>query len=107
MIFMRSGVLTTKGQIAIPKALGDKYKMKPGTKIFFEETIGGIILKQVNAAFIKSAKGMLPKIKDERPMTEWWPGYKAEERAIEDGKLNLVSEPTAPYKKAAKIKRNK
>jgi AbrB family looped-hinge helix DNA binding protein len=104
---MQSGVLTTKGQLVIPKALRDKYKLKPGTKIFFEETIGGIILKPVDAAFIKSAKGMIQKIKDERPMAEWWPEYKAEERAIEDRKLNLLSEPRALYKKAAKIKRNK
>ena len=40
-------------------------------------------------------------------MTEWWPGYKAEESFIEERKLNLVSEPEASYKRAVKIKRKK
>ena len=44
---MQSGVLTTKGQIVIPKAIRDKYKLKPGTRVFFEETAAGIMLKQV------------------------------------------------------------
>ena len=60
---------------------------------------------KVDAAFIRSAKGMIPKKKGEKPMTEWWPEYKAEERAIEERKLNLISEPKAGYNKAVKIKR--
>ena len=104
---MQSSVLTTKGQIVIPKGLRDKYKLNPGTKVFFEETAEGIILKQMDAAFIRSAKGMIPKKKGEKPMAEWWPGYKAEERTIEERKLNLISEPEAAYKRAVKIKRKK
>jgi AbrB family looped-hinge helix DNA binding protein len=104
---MQSGVLTTKGQIVIPKELRDKYKLNPGTRVFFEETAAGIILKQVDADFIKSAKGMVPKKKGEKPMDEWWPKYKAGERAIEQKKLNLVSEPDVSYKRAIKIKRKK
>ena len=104
---MRSGVLTTKGQIVIPKELRDKYKLNPGTIVFFEETASGIILKQVDAAFIRNAKGMIPKKKGEKPMTEWWPEYKAEERAFEKRKLNLISDPGTSYKRAVKIKRKK
>ena len=104
---MQSGVLTTKGQIVIPKELRDKYKLKPGTKVIFEETAEGIILKQVDAAFIRSAKGIIPKKKGEMPMSEWWPKYKVEERAIEEKKLNFISEPDAAYKRAVKIKRKK
>jgi AbrB family looped-hinge helix DNA binding protein len=104
---MQSGVLTTKGQIVIPKQLRDKYKLKPGTRIFFEETDAGIILKQVDAGFIRSAKGMIHKKTGEKPMSEWWPDYKAGESAIEEKKLNLVSEPDAAYKRAVKIKRKK
>lgn len=70
---MQSNILTTKGQIVIPKVLRDKYKLNPGTKVFFEETAAGIILKQVDAAFIKSAKEMIPKKKGEKPMAAWWP----------------------------------
>lgn len=104
---MQSSVLTTKGQIVIPKVLRDKYKLNPGTKVIFEETAEGIILKQVDPAFISSAKGMIPKKKGDRPMAEWWPQYKAQERAIEERKLNLISEPEAAYKRAVKIKRKK
>ena len=104
---MQSGVLTTKGQIVIPKAIRDKYKLKPGTRVFFEDTAAGIMLKQVDAAFIKNAIGIIPVKKGDKPMSQWWPAYKAEERALEEKKLNLLSEPRAAYKKAVKIKRNK
>ncbi|HUS02221.1 MAG TPA: AbrB/MazE/SpoVT family DNA-binding domain-containing protein [Chitinophagaceae bacterium] len=104
---MQSSVLTTKGQIVIPKALRDKYHLSPGTKVFFEETAAGIILKQVDAAFIKNAKGIIPKKKSDKPMAEWWPQYKAGERALEEKKFNLASEPVVAYKKAVKIKRKK
>ena len=104
---MESSVITTKGQIVIPKAIRDKYQLKPGTKIFFEETSAGIILTQVDANFIKTARGMAPKKKEEKPMKEWWPHYKTEENALEERRLNLLSEPESLYKKAVKIKRKK
>jgi AbrB family looped-hinge helix DNA binding protein len=104
---MESSVLTTKGQIVIPKSLRDKYKLNPGTKVFFEETAEGIILKHIDAAFIKKAKGIIPAKKGEKPMAEWWPAYKAEDRKIEDRKLNLLEEPPAEYKRTLKIKRKK
>ena len=91
----------------IPKGLRDKYKLSPGTKVFFEETSEGIILKQVDASFIRNAKGMIPKKKGEKPMEEWWPEYKAAERSLEERNLNVISEPTAAYKRAVKIKRKK
>jgi AbrB family looped-hinge helix DNA binding protein len=104
---MQSGVLTTKGQIVIPKELRDKYKLSPGTRVLFEETAEGIILKQADAGFIKNARGMIPTKKGDKPMSEWWPKYKAEERALEAQKLNLLSEPYSTYKRAVKIKRKK
>lgn len=103
---MQSSVLTTKGQIVIPKGLRDKYKLSPGTKVFFEETAEGIILKHVDAGFIRNAKGMIPRKKGDEPMAKWWPRHKAEERAIEEKKLNLAGEPEGAYK-AVKIKRKK
>ena len=89
----------------IPKGLRDKYKLSPGTKVFFEETTAGIILKQVDAAFIQNAKGVIPAKKEQKPMPEWWPALKAAERMIEEGRLNILSEPEAAYRKAVKIKR--
>ena len=102
---MHSSVLTTKGQIIIPKGLRDKYKLNPGTKVFFEETTAGIILKHVDTAFIKNAKGMIPKKKGEKPVAGWWPEYKEDENKIEEIKLNLSNDPEHAYKKAVKIKR--
>ena len=104
---MQSSILTTKGQIVIPKGLRDKYKLNPGTIVFFEETGEGIILKLVDAGFIRSAKGMIPKKKGEKPMAEWWQQCKGEEREMEEKKLQLISEPCQAYRRAVKIKRNK
>jgi AbrB family looped-hinge helix DNA binding protein len=72
---MKSGVLTSKGQIVIPKAIRDKYKLKPGTKLIFKETEAGLVLQPVDAAFIKSLRG-IAKSNDPRPMKEWWAEYK-------------------------------
>lgn len=104
---MESSVITTKGQIVIPKGIREKYKLEPGTKIFFEETPNGITLKQVDADFIKNAKGIAPKKKGEKTMDEWWPEYKAKEISLEEKKLNVLSEPGTFYKRATKIKRKK
>ena len=104
---MESSVITTKGQIVIPKSIREKYKLEAGTKIFFEETPNGINLKQVDANFINSAKGMAPKKKGEKNMEEWWPEYKMKEINLEERRLNLVSEPQTFYKRATKIKRKK
>src|ERR1044071_650498 len=104
---MESSVITTKGQIVIPKAIREKYKLKPGTKVFFEDTDAGVILKHIDAAFIKSLRGMIPKKKGEKRMKDWWKEYKAEERFIEERKLSVVSGPGPTYKKAVKIKRKK
>ncbi len=104
---MESSVITTKGQIVIPKGIREKYKLEPGTKIFFEETPNGITLKQVDAGFIKSAKGIAPRKKGEKTMDKWWPEYKAKEITLEERKLSLLSEPETFYKRATKIKRKK
>jgi AbrB family looped-hinge helix DNA binding protein len=104
---MQSSVLTTKGQIVIPKGLRDKYKLSPGTKVFFEETEAGIILKQIDADFIKKAKGIIPKKKGEKPMAEWWAVNKEKENDLEERKMHLLNEPTEIYKRAVKIKRKK
>jgi len=67
---MESSVITTKGQIVIPKSIREKYKLNPGTKIYFEETPNGINLKQIDANFINSTKGMASKKKGEKTMEE-------------------------------------
>ena len=102
---MESGVITSKGQIVIPKKLRDKYNLKAGTKIFFEETGNGINLRQIDPDFIRNSRGIIPKRKGEKPMDEWWPEFKSEEMKLEEKKLNILSEPSGLYKKGQKIKR--
>ena len=102
---MESRIITAKGQIVIPKLLRDKYQLKPGTKVYFEENIYGINLRQINPDFIRKAKGIISKTKDKKRIEEWWPEYKAVEITLEERKLNLRSEPAIFYKRATKIKR--
>jgi AbrB family looped-hinge helix DNA binding protein len=103
---MGSSVLTTKGQIVIPKAIREKYKLKPGTKLIFKETDSGLMLQPVDASFIKSLKG-IAKSNDPRPMKIWWAEYKKEERELEDRKLNL-HKPSVKYQaKTKSIKKKK
>ena len=102
---MEIGVITSKGQIVIPKKLRDKYNLKAGTKIFFEESGNGISLRQIDPNFISNSRGIIPKQKGEKPMKEWWPEFKSEEMKLEEKKLNVLNEPSGLYKKGQKIKR--
>lgn len=104
---MESSIITTKGQIVIPKGIREKYKLTPGTKVFFEETPKGINLKQVDANFIKNARGIAPKRKGEKTIEEWRPVYKAKEITLEERNLNVLNDPETFYKRAIKIKRKK
>jgi AbrB family looped-hinge helix DNA binding protein len=104
---MESSVMTTKGQIVIPKAIRQKYNMLPGVKIVFEETSMGLVLKPVDIDFIKKSRGIVPKKKGDKPLKVWWKEYKDEEIALEERKINMLSEPQIPYKKIVKIKRTK
>ncbi len=104
---MESSVITTKGQIVIPKIIREKYKLKPGTKVYFEETETGIFLKHINSDFITKAKGIIAKKKGEEPMSQWWREYKNEENELEERKLSMLNDPEVLYKRGEKIKRKK
>lgn len=39
-------------------------------------------------AAIRRARGTIRRKPGEKPFAEWWAGYKAEERALEDRKLS-------------------
>jgi AbrB family looped-hinge helix DNA binding protein len=84
---MKSSVITTKGQIVIPKNIREKYKLKPGTKVYFEETETGVLLKHVSADFISKSRGIIPKTKNEKPISQWWQDYKNTENDLEERKL--------------------
>ena len=39
---------------------------------------------------IKNARGMFKRAPGEKPMSEWWPEYKNEEKALEDAKFKRM-----------------
>ena len=104
---MESSVITTKGQIVIPKVLRDKYNMKPGVKVYFQDTGNGLVMKTIDKEFITRAKGVIKKQKNDKPMSVWWKEYKNEESALEEGRGHIIAEPELKYKKTIKPKRNK
>ncbi len=47
---MQTTLLSSKGQVIIPKALRDAHRWHPGTRLQVVETADGILLKPVQAA---------------------------------------------------------
>lgn len=83
---METSVLTSKGQLLIPKRLRNKYGIKSGVKVLFEETEGGVVIRPINEQYFKSFRGMLSstgKLKQEMK------AFKAEEKKLEEKKLSL------------------
>lgn len=39
---------------------------------------------------IKNARGMFKRAPGEKPMSEWWPEYKKEEKALEDARFERL-----------------
>ena len=85
---METSVLTTKGQLLIPKRIRNKYGIKSGVKVIFEETDKGVMIRPMNEQYFKSFKGVLKSdgnLKDEiRKMKE-------DEKSLEDKKLLLLA----------------
>ena len=88
---METSVLTTKGQLLIPKRIRNKYGIKSGVKVIFEETDKGVMIRPMNEQYFKSFKGVLRSdgnLKDEiRKMKE-------DEKSLEDKKLLLLAKGT-------------
>lgn len=83
---METSVLTSKGQLLIPRRLRKKYGIEAGVKVIFEETESGVMIRPVNEQYFKTFRGMLSstgKLKEEMK------AMKAEEKKLEDKKLNL------------------
>ena len=83
---METSVLTTKGQLLIPKRLRNKYGITSGVKIAFEETETGVVIRPMNAQYFKAFKGIL---KTTGTLKEDMKTFKAEEKKLEDRKLLL------------------
>ena len=81
---METSVLTSKGQLLIPKRLREKYGIKPGIKIIFEEGKNGLIVKPMDKNYFQQFLG---KYKKSMPTKDEWLEYKKEERRLEDNKL--------------------
>lgn len=54
--------ITSKGQLTVPLEIRKKYRMKPGTKVLFEEKDGEVLLKTLPD--ITDSAGSLSKFAD-------------------------------------------
>jgi AbrB family looped-hinge helix DNA binding protein len=78
---METSILTSKGQLLIPKRLRIKYGIKSGVKVAFIETPDGIVLKAMDENFFNQFVGML---KDEAPSLAEYKAWKGEEKTKEE-----------------------
>lgn len=78
---METSILTSKGQLLIPKRLRDKYGIEPGTKVVFEETESGVLVKPVNEQHFKQYIGIL---KSGGNLKKEMKQHKEEEKSLED-----------------------
>ncbi len=83
---METSILTSKGQLLIPKRLRIKYGIKGGGKVVFEETDKGVLITPLNEQYFKSFAGIL---KGDSKLKEDMKRMKDEEKKLEDKKLNL------------------
>ena len=82
---METSILTSKGQLLIPKRLRTKYGIKSGGKVIFEETDKGVLITPMNEQFFKSFAGILKAGNLKEDMKK----MKEEEKQLEDRKLHL------------------
>ena len=83
---METSVLTVKGQLLIPKRIRNKYGIKSGVKVIFEETENGVVIRPMNENYFKSFMGVL---KATGNLKEEMKQMKAEEKKLEERKLKL------------------
>ena len=84
---METSVLTSKGQLLIPKRLRTKYGIKSGGKVIFEETDKGVLITPMNEQYFKSFAGILKGGNLAADMKK----MKDEEKALEGKKMHLKS----------------
>lgn len=83
---METSILTSKGQLLIPKRLRTKYGIKSGVKVAFVETTAGLVLKPMDEHYFENLAGSL---KDSFPSTAEFMKMKQEEKKLEERKMNL------------------
>ena len=82
---METSILTTKGQLLIPKRIRNKYGIKSGVKVAFLETPQGVIIKPMDVAYFENFAGLY---KDSLPSSEEYLKLKKEEIKLEEDKAN-------------------
>lgn len=82
---METSILTSKGQLLIPKRLRIKYGIKSGVRVIFEETPEGVLVKPMNESFFKPFSGIL---KDDGNLRKEMKQMKEEEILLEE-KINF------------------
>jgi AbrB family looped-hinge helix DNA binding protein len=58
---MEYSSLTIKGQVLIPKRIRNKFGFKPGSKVIFQETEQGVVIKPMDESFFDAMMGILEK----------------------------------------------
>ena len=82
---METSVLTSKGQLLIPKRLRTKYGINRGVKVVFEETPRGVLITPMNEQYFKSFAGILKGGNLADDMKK----MKEEEKTLEEKKLQI------------------
>ena len=77
---------TVKGQLVIPKWLREDFEINEGTRAIVYKHDDHFVLKPLTAAAIKGARGLLKKKPGEKPLRQWWPEYKKEEKTLEEAR---------------------
>jgi AbrB family looped-hinge helix DNA binding protein len=78
---METSILTSKGQLLIPKRLRSKYGIKSGVKVAFIETDKGLMLKAMDEAYFDQFAGLLREVV---PSTAEFKKWKNEEKEKEE-----------------------
>ena len=84
---METSILTTKGQLLIPKRIRNKYGIKSGVKVAFIETPEGLVIKPMDTAYFESFAGLY---KESLPTKEEYQKWKKEEIQLEENKMNRI-----------------
>ena len=85
---METSVLTSKGQLLIPKKIRNKYGIQSGVKVIFEEASNGVILRAMNEDYFKSFMGIL---NSDGNLKADMKKVKEEEKQLEERKLNFLA----------------
>ena len=85
---METSMLTSKGQLLIPKRLRTKYGINAGVKVAFIESKDGLLIKAMDKTYFDQFAGLL---KDAVPTPEEYKAWKAEDRRKEEAPTRITA----------------